>query len=203
MNRSQQAADKSNEILESVKEYYGKVLKKAADLKTDACCTLKYRMVKSTKEALALVHDDVVSRYFGCGLIAPECIEGMKILDLGSGAGHDCYILSKLVGEQGHVTGIDMTEEQLEVARKYQQFHADKFGFSKPNTDFVKGYIENLGAAGLTDKQFDLIISNCVVNLSPDKRAVLTEAYRVLKEGGELFFGDMYADRDLPEVNTY
>ena len=62
MNRSQQAADKSNEILESVKEYYGKVLKKAADLKTDACCTAKYRMVKSTKEALALVHDDVVSR---------------------------------------------------------------------------------------------------------------------------------------------
>ena len=97
-------------------------------------------------------------RYFGCGLIAPECIEGMKILDLGSGAGYDCYILSKLVGEQGHVTGIDMTEGQLEVARKYQQFHADKFGFSKPNTDFVKGYIENLGAAGLTDKQFDLIM---------------------------------------------
>ena len=62
MNRSQQAADKSNEIMEFVKEYYGKVLKKAADLKTDACCTAKYRMKKSTKEALALVHDDVVSR---------------------------------------------------------------------------------------------------------------------------------------------
>ena len=97
-------------------------------------------------------------RYYDCGLIVPECLEGMKILDLGSGAGQDCYVLSRLVGEEGHVTGIDMTDEQLEVARKYQQYHADKFGFSKPNTDFVKGYIESLGAAGLEDNQFDLIV---------------------------------------------
>ena len=88
----------------------------------------------------------------------PECLEGMKILDLGSGAGKDSYVLSRLVGEQGHVTGIDMTDGQLDVARKYQQYHAGKFGFSKPNTDFVNGYIENLGAAGLADNQFDLIV---------------------------------------------
>ena len=97
-------------------------------------------------------------RYYGCGLIVPECLEGMKIVDLGSGAGQDCYVLSKLVGETGHVTGVDMTDEQLEVARKYQQYHAEKFGFGKPNTEFVKGYIEHLGEAGLKDNQFDLIV---------------------------------------------
>ena len=90
----------------------------------------------------------------------------MKIVDLGSGAGQDCYVLSKLVGETGHVTGVDMTDEQLEVARKYQQYHAEKFGFGKPNTEFVKGYIEHLGEAGLKDNQFDLIVWVSVVEVT-------------------------------------
>uniref|UniRef100_A0A8C5R027 Arsenite methyltransferase n=1 Tax=Leptobrachium leishanense TaxID=445787 RepID=A0A8C5R027_9ANUR len=120
------------------------------------------------------------------------------ILDLGSGSGRDCYMLSKLVGEKGQVTGIDMTEEQVEVSRKYIDYHTEKFGYRQPNVAFIVGYIEDLQAAGLHDGSFDVIISNCVINLSPDKTAVLREAYRVLKDGGEMYFSDMYIDRPLP-----
>lgn len=91
------------------------------------------------------------------------------MLDLGSGAGRDCYILSNLVGESGKVVGIDMTDEQLEVANAYKDWHMKQFGYEKSNVEFRKGYIEKLGEAGLTDEMFDVIISNCVVNLSPDK----------------------------------
>jgi len=108
-------------------------------------------------------------------------------------------MLAHLVGEKGSVVGIDMTDEQLAVAEEYQEYHREKFGYSKPNTKFVKGYIEQLTKAGLEPNSFDIIISNCVVNLSPDKRAVLKEAYTVLKDGGELYFSDIYADRQLAE----
>ncbi|XP_041065790.1 arsenite methyltransferase isoform X2 [Carcharodon carcharias] len=140
------------------------------------------------------------SRYYGCGLVVPECLESCWILDLGSGSGQDCYMLSKLVGEKGHVTGIDMTSEQVQVAQKFIDYHTQKFGFSKPNVDFLQGYIEKLGDVGLEDSSFDIIISNCVINLSPDKKAVLKEAYRVLKDGGEMYFSDVYADCDLPDT---
>jgi len=156
-------------------------------------------MPKHVREALALVNDEVTSKYYGCGLVAPELLENAHILDLGSGSGQDCFVLSKLVGQNGHVTGLDMTDEQLEVARNNIQHHTDVFGYTKPNVTFVKGYIEKLKEAGLEDSTFDIIISNCVVNLSPDKRAVLSEAYRVLKDGGELYFSDVYADRELSE----
>lgn len=182
-----------------VQEYYGKVLQGTKDLKTNVCTVGKLSMPKHVKDALKQVHEEVVSKYYGCGLIIPDCLEGTSVLDLGSGAGQDCYVLSKLVGENGNVTGIDMTDEQLETARKYIQYHTDLFGFKKPNVDFVHGYIEKLNEAGLKDNSFDIIVSNCVVNLSPDKKAVLREAYRVLKEGGELYFSDVYADRDLPD----
>ncbi|XP_054840060.1 arsenite methyltransferase isoform X2 [Eublepharis macularius] len=138
-------------------------------------------------------------RYYGCGLVIPECLENCWILDLGSGSGRDCYMLSKLVGENGHVTGIDMTEAQVEVAKKYLDYHMNKFDYQNPNVNFILGYIEDLGAAGLKDGSYDLVISNCVVNLSPNKRAVLREAYRVLKTGGEMYFSDVYASHDLPE----
>ncbi|XP_075072333.1 arsenite methyltransferase-like isoform X2 [Mixophyes fleayi] len=121
------------------------------------------------------------------------------MLDLGSGSGRDCFMLSKLVGPKGHVTGVDMTDEQLELSRKYIDYHMEKFGLQQPNVEFIKGYIENLKEAKLGDESFDVIISNCVINLSPDKKAVLTEVYRVLKDGGEMFFSDMYINRKLSE----
>ncbi|XP_069139063.1 arsenite methyltransferase-like isoform X2 [Argopecten irradians] len=187
------------EVRESVKEYYGKKLKTVNDLETQACVAPGRKVTRPVKEAIGLVHEVVTSKYYGCGLVIPEKLEGMKILDLGSGSGRDCFALSKLVGPAGHVTGIDMTDEQLDIAREYIGYHTKKFGYTKPNIDFVKGYIEKLTEAGIQSNNYDIIVSNCVVNLSPDKKAVLQESYNVLKEGGELFFSDVYADRTLDE----
>ncbi|XP_072095026.1 arsenite methyltransferase-like isoform X1 [Mobula birostris] len=186
-------------IHEEVKDYYGKRLKRTEDLVLNACVTPAKARVKHVREALKDVHEEVSARYYGCGLVVPESLENCWILDLGSGSGRDCYMLSKLVGEKGHVTGIDMTDGQIQLARKFIDYHTEKFGFSKPNVDFLQGYIENLGDVGLKDNTFDIIISNCVINLSPDKAAVLEEAYRVLKDGGEMYFSDIYADGELPE----
>ncbi|XP_048744012.1 arsenite methyltransferase-like [Ostrea edulis] len=187
------------QVHDSVKDYYGKQLKTVDDLKTQACVTVGKKVTKPVREAVAAVHDEVASKYYGCGLVIPEKLEGMKILDLGSGSGRDCFALSKLVGPNGHVTGIDMTDEQIAVARNYIDYHTEKFGYKEANTDFVQGYIERLREAGLKENYYDIIISNCVINLSPDKRAVLQEAYNVLKEGGEFYFSDIYADRQLED----
>ncbi|XP_071360989.1 arsenite methyltransferase [Trachinotus anak] len=182
-----------------VKDYYGKRLQKTADLKSNACVAPAQPIPGFIRQALKKVHPEVAARYYGCGLVVPECLEGCRILDLGSGSGRDCYMLSQLVGEKGHVTGIDMTEGQLKVARTYVDYHMQEFGYKKPNVSFVQGYIEALTEAGLEKNSFDIIISNCVVNLSPDKKQVLAEAYSVLKDGGELYFSDVYSSGRLTE----
>ncbi|WP_369602327.1 methyltransferase domain-containing protein [Hahella sp. SMD15-11] len=180
-----------------VQAYYGQVLKGSEDLKTNACCT-PGSIPKHIREALRHVHDNVLSRYYGCGLVAPELLEGTRILDLGCGSGRDCYVLAQLVGEQGSVLGVDMTPEQLEVARATEEWHRERFGYTRKNTEFRLGYIERLDELDLPDNSFDIIVSNCVINLSPDKEAVLREAWRLLKPGGELYFSDVYADRRVP-----
>jgi SAM-dependent methyltransferase len=124
----------------------------------------------------------------------------LSVLDLGSGSGRDCYLLSQLVGAAGRVTGVDMTDEQLEVAERHRGHHAKSFGYG--NVEFLKGDIQRLDAAGLGDASFDLIVSNCVINLASDKEAVLRQAWRVLKEGGEMYFSDVYADRRVPQELT-
>lgn len=182
-------------MLESVQNYYGKVLQHSNDLKTSACCDVS-SMPDWLKPLLAKLHPQVTERYYGCGLVAPAVLEGARVLDLGSGSGRDCYLLAQLVGRQGQVVGVDMTVEQLAVANAHLQYHAEQFGFA--NVEFRQGYIENLDALGLSDASFDVIVSNCVINLSPDKDSVLREAYRLLKKGGELYFSDIYADRRLP-----
>ncbi|KAG5188315.1 S-adenosyl-L-methionine-dependent methyltransferase [Tribonema minus] len=183
---------------ESVKDYYGKVLAKSDDLKTNACTT-DSGMPAKVKAVFPLLSDEVVAKYYGCGIVVPELLEGCSVLDLGCGAGRDCFIISKLVGEKGRVVGVDMTEEQLEVANRNIDFHTKAFGLAAPNVEFRKGYIEKLDECDLADNSFDVIVSNCVINLSPDKDAVLREAYRVLKPGGELYFSDVYADRRVPQ----
>ena len=182
--------------IETVKEYYGKTLTGSGDLKTDACCDAS-AIPEHVKAALSQIHDEVLTRYYGCGLVIPEKIEGMRILDLGCGAGRDAYALAKLAGPEGHVTGVDMTPEQLAVARKHVGWHMERFGHAATNIDFREGYIEELGSLGLEPQSFDIIVSNCVVNLSPDKRAVLEGARGLLKPGGEFYFADVYADRRL------
>ncbi|XP_053306382.1 arsenite methyltransferase-like [Spea bombifrons] len=191
----------ARQTYDDVKDYYGKCLNDTKDLKTSACAAPAKPLPKHLSDALKDIHQDVSSRYFGCGLSAPECLESCSVLDLGSGSGRDCYMLGKLVGENGRVIGIDMTEEQVEVAQRYIDYHTQKFGYRQPNVEFITGYIEDLKAAKLEDGMFDIIISNCVINLSPDKTAVLKEAYRVLKDGGEMYFSDMYINKRLtPEL---
>lgn len=185
-------------VSDSVQNYYGKVLKSSQDLKTSACCTLD-AMPLHLRPFLADIHPEVVSRYYGCGSPLPPALDGCTVLDLGCGSGRDCYLLSRLVGESGKVIGIDMTEEQLEVAKHHQDWHANRYGYSRSNVEFVQGYIEDLSTAGIADNSIDVVVSNCVVNLSPEKHQVLSEILRVLKPGGELYFSDVYADRRIPQ----
>ncbi len=188
---------KPTQTTDSVKQYYGDILQGSKDLKTDACCTPD-AIPNFLKTAMAKIHPEVSSHYYGCGLVAPQVLNGMKILDLGSGSGRDCYLLAQLVGEQGSILGVDMTDKQLDIANQYLEYHRDAFGYKKSNVTFRKSYIEKLDELDLPDHSFDIIVSNCVINLSPDKEAVLKEAYRLLKPGGELYFSDVYADRRVP-----
>jgi len=184
---------------EDVQDYYGKTLQSSSDLQTNACTTADAPPAY-LKPILAKVHDEVMAKYYGCGLIAPTALEGVKVLDLGSGSGRDCYVISALVGEQGSVTGVDMTDEQLAVANRHVEYHREQFGYATANTRFVKGYLEELDQLDLEPNSFDVIISNCVINLCSDKAAVLRHARSLLKPGGEMYFSDVYADRRIPEA---
>lgn len=183
---------------EVVRDYYGKVLKNSTDLKTNACCTSD-EMPEFVRQALSNVHDEVRAKFYGCGTVLPEAAEGTRVLDLGCGTGRDAYALAQMVGRQGEVVGVDMTDEQLAVAEEHVEWHRERFGYASANTRFLKGYIEKLSELGLPPSSFDVIISNCVINLCPDKGAVLRGAHDLLKPGGEMYFADVYADRRLDE----
>mmetsp|Transcript_20075 Transcript_20075/g.24815 ORF Transcript_20075/g.24815 Transcript_20075/m.24815 type:complete len:364 (+) Transcript_20075:132-1223(+) len=180
----------------SVSTYYSQTLKSSTDLKTNACCSES--PPPEIRVLLKNVSDDVISKYYGCGLCIPDELEGLTILDLGCGSGRDVYLASQLVGPTGRVIGVDMTEEQLAVARGARGYHAEKFGFD--NVEFHRGYLELLeDVDALKPNSVDVIISNCVINLCMDKEAVLKNCYRLLKPGGELYFSDVYANRRVPE----
>jgi len=182
-------------MYDEVKDYYGKQLQSSDDLQTSACCDAS-NVPDWLKPLLSNIHPDVLSRYYGCGLVCPPLLEGCKILDLGCGTGRDIYVLSQMVGATGKVVGVDMTDEQLDVAKQYQKHHADEFGFD--NVELIQGYIEELDKLGLEPNSFDIIVSNCVVNLSPDKDAVIKGAYDLLKPGGEMYFSDVYSNCRIP-----
>ncbi|MEX0798519.1 MAG: methyltransferase domain-containing protein [Bacteriovoracaceae bacterium] len=185
-------------IQTDVKDYYGKQLQTSSDLKTNACCTA-FDYPEKIKKILSQIHDEVLAKYYGCGLTIPTNLEGLKMLDLGSGTGRDCYLASKLVGEKGHIVGVDMTDEQLEVAQKHVNYHTEKFGYERQNVEFIKGHIEQLDELDIQDESFDLIISNCVINLSTNKQKVLNDCFQKLKQGGEMYFSDVYVNKRVPQ----
>ncbi|MEY4536978.1 MAG: hypothetical protein RL171_1129, partial [Pseudomonadota bacterium] len=124
-----------------VKDYYGRQLQNTNDLKTSACCDIS-TIPEWLKPLLSKIHPDVLSRYYGCGLVCPPLLQGCRVLDLGCGSGRDVYALAQLVGPTGSVVGVDMTDEQLAIAEKYRTHHAEVFGFD--NVQFIQGYIERL-----------------------------------------------------------
>ena len=182
-----------------VQDYYGQTLQSSEDLQTNACCTAG-KPPKHIQECLSNLHPTTIAKYYGCGLCLPNYdLTGKSVLDLGCGAGRDVYIASQLVGKDGRVVGVDMTTEQLDAAREQQEFHAEKFGFA--NTEFHQGYLESLDEIDALEKgSFDVIISNCVINLCTDKPAVLKACYELLKPGGEMYFSDVYANRRVPKT---
>jgi ubiquinone/menaquinone biosynthesis C-methylase UbiE len=190
--------NEAESIVEAVKKYYGEFLGGVKDLQTRACCPteslpLPYRQI------LAEIDDEIIDKFYGCGSPIPPALEGCTVLDLGCGTGRDVYLASRLVGPEGFVIGVDMTDEQLVVARRHQGSQAKRFGFKESNVDFRKGYIEDLDALGIADNSIDVVISNCVINLSPRKERVFAEVFRVLKPGGELYFSDVFAGRRVPQ----
>ena len=192
-----------NEITEQVKDYYGKRLQSKKDLQTNVCTTCgENQPTTEIKDILPLIADEIMDRFYGCGSPLPPLLSGITVLDLGCGTGRDVYIASKLVGESGSVIGVDMTTEQIEIAIKYQEQQRRRFGFETSNVKFMQGYIEDLKSLGIEDNSVDVVISNCVINLSADKEKVFGEIYRVLKPGGELFFADIFSDRRIPEALT-
>jgi len=179
-----------------VQEYYGRVLKTKADLKTSACCSTE-SAPPYIREILGQIDPEILDKFYGCGSPIPPALEGCTVLDLGCGTGRDVFVLSKLVGETGRVIGVDMTDEQLEVANRHKDSMAKAFGFSQSNVEFRKGYIEDLDELGIASDSIDVVVSNCVVNLSFNKPKLLSEIFRVLKPGGELYFSDVFTSRRI------
>ena len=180
---------------ENAKEYYGEILSSSSDLKTSACCTIDM-IPKRIKDTLPYIMDEIKDKYYGCGSPMPEVLQGAKILDLGCGSGRDVYILSKLAGQEGFVYGIDMTKNQIDVAKKYQNEQTRRFEYKKNNTSFIHDYIENIDKH-FKENSLDIVTSNCVINLLKDKKEILKKVHTLLKEGGEFYFSDVYSNRRL------
>ena len=193
VGHAEEGKDEAEQKHAWTEHYYSQVLQKSSDLKTDACCTPL--VDKTLIPYLKNIHPDITSSYYGCGLVIPKVLRGKRILDLGCGTGRDVYLLSQLVGPTGMVHGVDMSDEQLAVARRHQDYHA-QFSGGVVNTAFTHSRLES---ACLEVRNYDVIVSNCVINLCPDKRAVLRGAYDMLAQGGELYFSDVYASARVPK----
>ncbi len=187
-------------IKKKVREHYASAIVKKNTPSSGGCCSESSNHSCCNKSTQ--LYDDptvfelpaeVTDISFGCGdpVTLASLQPGQTVLDLGSGGGIDCFLAAKKVGPEGHVIGVDMTPEMIERARE------NKTRLKADNVEFRLGEIEHLPIA---DQSIDVVISNCVINLSVDKQQVLNEVYRVLKPGGKLAVSDIVTQGSLPEI---
>mgnify|MGYP001603965299 CR=1 FL=1 len=179
-----------DDITKKVSERYAK----AASTGEQMCCPTSYDM----GHLKTFIPEEVLTISYGCGTPAglKTVQAGETVLDIGSGGGIDCFEASRLVGPTGHVIGIDMTDTMLEIARINAAVVAANLGYPASNVEFRKGLAD---AMPVDDGTIDLIISNCVINLAPDKRKVFQEIYRVAKPGGRFTISDIVSDHTVPQ----